>query len=218
MTKSEKKVIDVDLVPLGGSEAKVISARPFANGAIFWFDSAGVETERADLAPDGTFHFEKTHYRDETMTVVSLSHPLWILRAPSVERATPLQVRFPDAAATRDVEVVIYNMSERMVTVIGAAIGGLRVPQPALALHLALRGVVPLVKGGGPLTIPALAESGPIDILRGPSSAPVDILRGPSGVQRQFQATDIAIRNFVPMATQRLEPGSASVSFDATAK
>src|ERR1019366_498456 len=43
MTKSEKKDIDVDLVPLGGSEAKVLSARPFANGMIFWFSSAGAE-------------------------------------------------------------------------------------------------------------------------------------------------------------------------------
>ena len=140
MTKSEKKVIDVDLVPLGGSEAKILSSRPFENGTIFWFSSAGVETERADLAPDGTFHFEQTHYRDETMTVVSLSHPLWILRAPPVEKATPLQVRFPDSAPQRDAEVTIDNMPPRMVTPIGVAIGGLRVPQPALAQHLALRG------------------------------------------------------------------------------
>src|SRR4051794_16262820 len=44
MTKSEKKTIDVDLVPLGGSEAKILSSHPFENGAIFWFNSAGAET------------------------------------------------------------------------------------------------------------------------------------------------------------------------------
>ncbi|HXH41917.1 MAG TPA: hypothetical protein VNN08_25055, partial [Thermoanaerobaculia bacterium] len=208
MTKSEKKVIDVDLVPLGGSEAKVISARPFIDGAIFWYSSAGVETERADLAPDGTFHFEQTHYRDETMTVVSFSHPLWILRAPSVERATPLQVRFPDAAPGRDAEVVISNFPARMVTAVGVAIGGLRVPQPVLAQHLALRGVTPLVRGSGPLLIPALAESGPIDILRGPSVMP-----------RQPQLMDVVLtRSFTPVATLRLEPGSAGVVFDAVSK
>jgi len=209
MTKSETKDIDVELVPLGGSEAKVLSSRPFANGTIFWFSSAGVETERADLAPDGTFHFERTHYRDETMTVVSLSHPLWILRAPPVERATPLQVRFPDAAPQRDAEVVIYNMPPRMVTVIGVAIGGLRVPQPALAQHLALRGAIPLVSGGSPLLIPALAESGPIDILR-----------GPSGSQRQppqYLETSM-LRGFAPVAAQRLQQGSAAVVFDSGSK
>src|SRR5439155_24454046 len=141
---------------------------------IFWYSSAGVETERGDLAPDGTFHFEQTHYRDETMTVVSRSHPLWIQRAPPVERATPLRVRFPDAAPQRDAEVVIHNMPPRMVTVIAVAIGGLRVPQPALTQHLALRGVAPLVSGGSPLLVPALAESRPRDILRG-----LCVLQGP---------------------------------------
>jgi hypothetical protein len=203
MTKSEKKSIDVALVPLGGSEAKIISARPFEAGTIFWFNSSGVETERADLAPDGTFHFERTHYRDETMTVVSHSHPLWILRAPPVEKATPLQVRFPDSAPSRDAEVTIDNMPPRMVTPIGVAIGNLRVPQPALAHHLALRDTSPLLRGSGPLLIPALAET-----------APIDILRGPSILQRPQQLMD-PTRNFGPMATQRLEAGKAAVVFDS---
>ena len=207
MTRSEKKHIDLDLVPLGGSEAKVVSTRPFENGTIFWFSSTGGETERADLAPDGTFHFEKTHYRDETMTIVSLSHPLWILRAPAVERATPLQVRFPDTAPRRDAEVTIENMPARMVTTMGVAISGLRVPQPALTQHLTLRGVAPLVKGGDPIVIPALAESGPIDILLGPYVS-----------QRQPQFVEPLMRGFTPSATQRLQPGSAVVVFDSTAK
>jgi len=203
MTKSEKKSIDVALVPLGGSEAKIISARSFEAGTIFWFNSSGVETERADLAPDGTFHFERTHYRDETMTVVSHSHPLWILRAPPVEKATPLQVRFPDSAPSRDAEVTIDNMPPRMVTPIGVAIGNLRVPQPALAHHLALRDTSPLLRGSGPLLIPALAET-----------APVDILRGSSTLLRPQQLFDVT-RNFGPMATQRLEAGKTAVVFDS---
>jgi hypothetical protein len=203
MTKSEKKNIDVELVPLGGSEAKILSSRPFVNGTIFWFSSAGVETERADLAADGTFHFEQAHYRDETMTIVSLSHPLWILRAPTAERATPLQVRFPDAAPQRDAEVSIDNMSARTVTAVGVAIGGIRVPQPALTQHLALRGTAPLIEGAGPLLMPALAESGPIDILRGPSAT----------AQRQQLIEPFTTRTFPPVATQRLQPGSAAVVF-----
>lgn len=209
MTKRETKAIDVALVPLGGAEAKILSARPFASGTIYWFSSEGVETERADLAADGTFRFERTHYRDETMTVVSLSHPLWILRAPPVERATPLQVRFPDAVPQRDVEVAIDHMPARLVTLLGVAIGGLRVPQPALAQHLALRGGAPLVRGAGPALIPALAESGPIDILRGPS-----VLQ-----QQQRQPIEMFVtRNFDPSATRRLEPGSARVEFGPVSK
>ena len=207
MTKSERKVIDVDLVPLGGSEAKVLSSRPFANGTIFWFNMSGVETERAELAPDGVFHFEKAHYRDETMTVVSASHPLWILRAPTVERATPLQVRFPDSAPQREAEVTIINMPARAVMQIGITIGGLRVPQPALVQHLALRGTAPLVSTGVALLVPAMAESGPIDILRGSAA-----------FQRPGFVMDIMLRNFGPIATKRLEPGSTAVTFDAMSR
>jgi hypothetical protein len=107
-----------------------------------------------------------------------------------------------------------------MVTPVGVAIGGLRGPQPVLAQHLALRGVAPLVMGGGPLLIPALAESGPIDILR-----------GPSGFQPQVQPRQrlqqlspppfmetLMIRAFVPVATQRLQEGSAEVVFDSVSK
>jgi hypothetical protein len=217
MTKSEKKDIDVDLVPLGGSEAKVISSRPFVNGMIFWFNASGAEMERAELAPDGTFHFEQTHYRDETMTVVSASHPLWILRAPPVEKATPLQVRFPDTAAQRNAEVTIYNMTPRMEIPIGVAIGGFRVPQPALVQHLALRGTGALVKGGGPLLIPGLAESGPIDILRGPSS--MQRAQMPSMQRLPLPPPiDPALRNFAPVETQRLAPGNAAVAFDSTVR
>ena len=204
MTKSDRKEIDVDLVPLSGSEGKIVSSRPFENGTIFWFSSTGVETERADLAPDGTFYFEQTHYRDETMTVVSRSHPLWILRAPPVQRATPLQVRFPDAAPQRDVEVAIENIPPRMVTVIGVAIGALRVPQPALAHHLTLRSLAPLIRGSGPSLIAALAETGPIDILRGVSS-----LQPPPQL-----IESMVLRGFAPVGTRRLEQGSAGVVFE----
>lgn len=204
LSKSEKKDIDVQLEPLGGSEAKIVSARPFVNGMIFWNTADGVETEHADLFPDGTFHFEQTHYREETMTVISLSHPLWILRAPPVERATPLRVQFPDSATPRDAEVYLNGASPRLMTNIGVAIAGLRVPQPALVQHLALRGIGPLANGPGPFLIPALAEAGPIDILLGPSS----LARGPRVIEMP------ASRVFAPIASQRLTPGSPVVAFE----
>jgi hypothetical protein len=93
----------------------------------------------------------------------------------------------------------------------------LRVPQPALAQHLALRGTAPLVKGGGPLLIPGIVESGPIDILRGPPG----VQRLPQQSMQRFPQPpfiDPSLRNFAPVETQRLGPGSSAVSFDATAK
>ena len=114
---------------------------------------------------------------------------------------------------------MINNMNPRMVAPVGVAIGGFRVPQPVLAQHCALRGVAPLVTGGGPLVIAALAESGPIDILRGPSGfpPPVQLRQRFQQTPQQFMET-MMIRPFIPVATQRLEPGSAGVTFDSAAK
>lgn len=206
MTSSEKKIIDVQLEPLGGAKARIISTHPFAGGTIFWFSSAGAETERADIDPDGTFRFDRTHYRDETMTVVSASHPLWILVAPPVERATPLEVRFPDAVPQRNAEVMIEGLRAGMVTLVGVAIRNLRVPQPALVQHMALRGGVPVISGMGPLIIPALAESGPIDILRGPTA----VLRPPRTIET------FVVSGFTPTSSERLMAESSTVIFGAS--
>lgn len=196
ITKSEKKEIEIELVPLKGSQGKIVSSHPFEKATVFWFAAGGVETEHADLEADGTFAFEGTHLRDETMTVASSSHPLWIVRAPAVERGKSLQVRFPDAAPVRNAEVSLPSMPVRFNTLIGVAVGGLRVPTPALVQHLALRGTAPLVRGGGPLEIAALAETGAIDILRGPTS---------------FLPGADALRDFAIISSRRLEPGNDQV-------
>ncbi|HVS33115.1 MAG TPA: carboxypeptidase regulatory-like domain-containing protein, partial [Thermoanaerobaculia bacterium] len=80
--KDEKRTAGVELVPLRGSRGKILSDRPFESGAIFWFSPSGTESERAEVAPDGTFVYGGAHGPDETMVVVSLSHPLWVARAP----------------------------------------------------------------------------------------------------------------------------------------
>jgi len=202
ITRTEKKEIEVELEPLSGRQGKILSSHPFENGMVFWYSASGSEIERADIAPDGTFAFDADHYRDETMTVVSSSHPLWILRPPTVERSRTLQINFPDTAPIRQAEATILGMPARATTVFGVAIGALRVPQPVLAQHQARRSLTTVVQGEGPLLIPALAETGPIDILRGPTvSAPVQTL--------EF----FAVRDFAPAAAMRLQPNSASVVF-----
>lgn len=200
MPKSGTKDIEVQLVPVGGSQGKIDSARSFEKAMLFWFSPDGVETERADVAPDGTFYYDQPHLRGETMTLVSVSHPLWITGASSADRGKILEVNFPDAAPVRAADVVIPNLPDRAVTLVGVAIAGLRVPTPALAQHLALRALEPLVHGGGPLHVPDLAESGPIDFLRGPF---VQLpMRGP------------VVGNFVPTAIKRLEPGADKIWLD----
>jgi hypothetical protein len=206
LTKSEKKEIEVQMEPESGSVAKIISGHPFENGTIFWFSVDGAETERVDLAADGTFHYEQTHYRDETMTVVSLSHPLWILRAQTATRSTPLEFRFPDNVPSRDAEVFINGMPASVISPIGVAINGLRVPQPALLHHLALRALAGSTTGSAPMLIPALAETGPIDILRGQP-----VVRR---LTRLPEPPPLPPRGFVPIDSQRLPPDSRIVAFE----
>jgi hypothetical protein len=200
ITKTEKRDLEVQLEPLNGSQGKIDSRRSFEKGTILWFASAGVQTESADLSPDGTFIYEIPHLRDETMTVVSFSHPLWITRAPLAERGKMLEIPFPDAVPVRETDVWLAGFPNRAATLIGVVIGGLRVTTAALAQHLALRGLEPIVRGAGPLHVLDLAETGPIDFLRGPF---VDMtMRTP------------LVGNFVPIATQRLGPGIGRVVFD----
>jgi hypothetical protein len=172
MARSERKSIDVQLVPLRGTRGKIVSPRPFESGAIFWFSPAGTETEHAELAPDGTFVYAGSHDASETMTVVSQSHPLWISRAPAIDRRETFEVRFPDAAS-REFDVAVEGADRRDARFIGVAIGGLRVPQPALQHHQALRRLAATVRGPGPLRVRDIAETGPIDVILGPTAVEV---------------------------------------------
>lgn len=202
MTKSEKKTVDVQLVPLRGNRAKIVSQRPFESGAVFWFSSSGNETERAELAPDGTFVWATAHDPDETMAVVSLSHSLWVLRAPSVERRQTIELRFPDRPA-REFDVVVRGADRRDSRHIGVVIGGVRAPQPALRQHQFLRGLTPVVRGVGPLRIRDIAETGPIDIILGPA---VEEVSSRAGGMDFF-----ALAAFGDAPRQRLAPGATSI-------
>lgn len=203
MSKTEKKTVDVQLVPLRGSRGKIVSQRPFESGTIFWFSSAGTETERADLAPDGTFVYARSHEPDETMTVVSLSHPVWTLRAPRVDRRQTVEVRFPDVAV-REFDVSIERADRRDMRHIVLIIGGVSVPQPALRQHQALRGLPVTVRGAGPLRLRDIAETGPIDIVLGPTVAELSSGAGAMDL--------LALPQFADAPRKRLPPGATAIT------
>ena len=200
--RTENKELEIQLEPVSGRQGLLISSHPFQNATIFWFSASGSEIERADVAPDGTFAFDADHYRDETMTVVSASHPLWITRPPQAERSRTLEVHFPDGVPARKVDILFPQTPPRFTTVVGVAIGGLRVPQQALARHQALRNLTTVTTGEGLISILALAETGPIDILRGPST-----------FVPQSTIEFFAVRDFPPVELKRLQPGVTSVVF-----
>lgn len=191
MSKSDNKSIDVRLMPLRGNKGTILSDRPFESGAVFWFAPDGRETERADLGADGTFFYNGWHAPEETMAVVSLSHPLWVLHSPAITRRETISIRFPNAP------IRAFDVSRAIVDQrtwhIGIALGGVRVPQPVLVLHQTLRRQQTFIRGGGPLHVRDVLESGPIEVILG------------STVQEL--ASEAAPH-------QRLLPGATQVVFD----
>lgn len=209
LTRNETKEIEVELMPLSGAEGRVVSSKPFENATIAWFTADGAETERADLAPDGAFYFERLHGTDETIAIISSSHPLWVLRSPQPRRAEPLQLMFPATAPVRIADVTPPEpVAARLAIAVGLSIGGLRVPQSALADQLALRRQRPLLYGDGPATlrIPDILETGRIDVLL----SPLFPAFAPPG--RGIDA--IARSNFAPAKVGHLQPGGSIVTFD----
>lgn len=151
LTGSETKDLEVQLVPLRGRQGKITSAHPFADATIHWYSSRG-RIERVDVEPDGTFFHEADHSADETMAVVSSSHPLWVTRSPAVERHRQLQIRYPDAASVTALELP-EGRGLPLLT-----IGGLAVPPGVLRSHLTLRDI-----HRRPPAIPAIVQSGRIE-------------------------------------------------------
>lgn len=164
MPESGRHELDVQLLPLRGTRGRIVSDRPFESAAVVWFSPAGSEIERADLAADGTFVYANRHTPDETMAVVSASHPLWVLRAPATEGRESLSLRFPGAPAVA-FDVWRAEAGEALPT--GVIIGGVRVPRPVLAQHQALRRDPPLLRGSGPQHFRDLLATGPIDVVLG---------------------------------------------------
>lgn len=171
MPKSEKKTIDVQMVPLRGSRGRIVSPVPFDDGSLGWYTPEGKGIEQVDLGPDGTFVYERSHEPGETMVVVSRSHPLWIFRAPAVDPRKTLEIRFPDAPV-REFEVSIQGADVRSVTPIGIVVGGMMVPSGALFLHQQLRESRMHIRGSGSMMFRDFAETGPIDVFAGPLDSP----------------------------------------------
>ncbi len=203
--KGEHKTIDVQLVPLRGSKGRIVSALPFESGMVLWMSPAGTETERADLAPDGTFIYSTAHAPEETMAVVSLSHPLWVLRAPAVANRQELVARFPDAAPRRAFAVLL-RAGYRTGTFVGLVIGGVLVPHAALKVHQTLLELPYVVSIERLLNLRDIAETGPIDVLLGPTVNEVPT-RG-----RPFDPLLLPRSGDVPR--QRLAPGMTQVVFE----
>lgn len=205
MEKRGMKTVDVQLLPLRGTRGKIVSDRAFDSGMVLWFSPAGAETERAELSADGTFVYASSHTAEETMALVSASHPLWVLHAPATGRRESITLRFPSAPAVAFEVRLAASVPLGETRYIGLVIGGVRVPQPALTEHQNLRRDPTLLRGTGPLNFRELLATGAIDVLYGPV---------PEEVASRARAMDFfALPKFAEAPRQRLLPGASSVVF-----
>jgi len=204
MLKSDEKTIDVELLPLNGSSGRFLSPIPFDRGAVYWFAGARL-TETTELDPDGSFIYSGQHGPDETMVVVSASHPLWVVRAPAMPRHEVFTVPFP-AMSMREFDVTIPGTNPDVSTYIGLVVGGLRAPYPAFRAHQTLRNLPSLVQGSGPLHIRDLGETGSIDVILGP---PKD-----EALSRMSNIDVLALSQFANAPRKRLVPGVGVIALE----
>ena len=204
MPRSGKHAVDMQLVPMRGTRGKIVSDRPFDSAAVVWFSSAGSETERAELAPDGTFVYVNQHTPDETMTVISASHPLWVVRAPATDGRQTITLAYPNAPAVA-FDVWLTAAAPDATRHIGLTVGGLHVPQPLLADHQTMRRDPPLLRGRGPQRFRDILATAPLDVLLGPLS---------DDVPNRARKLDLfALPQYATVPRQRLEPGTTDVVF-----
>ncbi|MEA2488834.1 MAG: hypothetical protein QOH21_626, partial [Acidobacteriota bacterium] len=205
MLKSGEHTVDVQLVPLRGTRGRIVSDRPFDSAFVLWFSPSGSETERVELAADGTFVYLNLHTPEETMAVVSASHPLWVLHAPATERRESISLGFPNVPPVAFDVWVAATVPPSQTRHIGVVIGGVRVPQPVLAQHQAVRNDPAVMRGSGPQHFRDLLATGPIDVLYGPT---------PEDVPGRAQRLDFfALPQFAGAPRQRLAPGTTDVVF-----
>jgi hypothetical protein len=207
LTKSEKRELDVQLVPLRGTRGRVVSSRPFEGAFAYWYSSAGRQTEQAEIGPDGTFVYSGVHGPDETLTIVSLSHPLWVTPSPNANHRDSITIRFPDTAPVRTFDVTSAETDRSVSRFVGLIIGGLRVPLPLVGQHQVQRRQAGVLRGPGPMHLVEVAEAGPIDVLLGPATAEVG---SPAAAIDLF-----ALEQFADPPRIRLAPGATAVTFDS---
>jgi hypothetical protein len=201
MLRSGELTREVQLVPLRGNSGKIVSPHPFDSATVVWFSPDGRETERADLASDGTFVYANWHAPNETMAVVSLSHPLWVSYSPAIGRHEAIKVPFP-AAAVRVFSVGLAAGGQRS-WYIGIVIGGVRVPQPVLAIHQNLRREPAVAQPWRAMQLRDILATGPIDVILGPTT---EEITGRTAAMDFF-----ALPQFAGAPRERLEPDANTV-------
>lgn len=170
LSSTETKTLRIAMKPKKGFGGSIAGAHEVAAGQLYWYAADGRETERTVVKPDGTFRFNLRHDPGEAVVFVSANLPLFAFPQPFLGERDPLNVTMPPAPS-RSFEVSIEEDRRQESAVVTIDIGGLSVPYPPFAQHLALHGSQLDLRNRGPLLVPDILQTGPISVILGP---PVD--------------------------------------------
>ncbi len=170
LTSTEAKTLRIAMKPKKGFGGSIAGAHDVVAGQLFWYAADGRETERTVVKPDGTFRFNLRHDPGEAVVFVSANLPLFAFPQPFLGERDPMNVTMPPAPS-RTFAVSIDEDRRQESAVVTIDIGGLSVPYPPFAQHLALHGSQLELRNRGPLLVPDILQTGPISVILGP---PVD--------------------------------------------
>jgi hypothetical protein len=167
LTSTQATTLRITMKPKKGFSGRIAGANDVAAGQLYWFAADGRETERTVVKPDGTFRFNNRHEPGEAVAFVSANLPLFAFPQPFLGEHDPMNVTMPPAPS-RTFEVSIGEDRKQEDAIVTIEIGGLVVPYPPFAQHLALHGSRLDIRGRGPLVVPDILQTGPIAVILGP--------------------------------------------------
>ena len=167
LTSTEEKTVRIAMKPKNGFGGRIAGANNVAAGQLYWYSGDGRETEKTSVKPDGTFRFNLRHEPGEAVVFVSVNLPLFAFPQPFLGERDPMNVTMPPAPS-RSFAVSIGDDRRQESAVVTIDIGGLVVPYPPFAQHLAVHGSQLDLRNRGPLLVPDILQTGPISVILGP--------------------------------------------------
>jgi hypothetical protein len=167
LASAQQSTVRIAMKPKKGFGGRIAGVSDVSAGQLSWFAPDGRETERTNVKPDGTFRFNRRHEPNEVVVFVSQNLPLFVFPQPALGEGDPMNVAMP-AAPSRSFAVTIGPENAQQDAVVTIALGGLVVPYPPFAQHLALHGSHLDLRARGPLLVPDVLETAPISVILGP--------------------------------------------------
>jgi hypothetical protein len=185
LTATQERTLRIAMKSRGGFRGTIVGANEVAAGQLSWFSTDGRQTEQTVVKADGSFRFNQHHEPGEVVVFVSANLPLFVFPQPAFDEHDPMTVTMP-SAPSRTFSVSIGEDRPQESALVTIEIGGIVVPYPPFAQHLAIHGSQLDIRARSTLLIPDILQTGPISVILGPpleqvtpAMAAIDLFRLP---------------------------------------